>query len=125
MFLKAAPKVANVLMISLLFLTIFAILGVQLFAGRFASCVDAPEVPTKAACVSGGGVWENPAFGHFDDVFHAMLMLFEMSGMEGWPDVMFQGVDAAAEDGAPVENFNLGAAFYFILWICVGGQHSI
>ena len=78
------------------------------------------EAADKAACLGAGGRWVNPPFGNFDDVFSAMLMLFEMSGMEGWPDVMYQGVDAKAEDVAPQEDFNVGASLYFILWICVG-----
>ena len=75
-------------------MTVFAILGVQLFSGRFATCVDQPQLLSRADCLGAGATWKNPRMGHFDDFASAMLMLFECATFEGWPDVMFAAIDA-------------------------------
>ena len=100
---KTMPKVVDVLFVATFILLIFAILGVQLFAGRFASCSRGEHLD-KVACEAVGGLWANPAFGNFDDIAAAALLLFEMAGMEGWPDVMYQGIDAVGVDEAPVRD---------------------
>jgi hypothetical protein len=80
---KAMPRVGDVIMVYALFLIVFAILGVQLFAGTFGSCTDAPHL-ARDACEAVGGAWENPPFGHFDNVLRSSLVLFEMASLEGW-----------------------------------------
>ena len=127
--LRAMPGVANVMSVQLLFMLIFGILGQQLFSGKMASCTDATVV-LRAECVgdfvdadSGDTlkrVWVNPEFGHFDNIFRAILTLFEMSGLEMWPDVMYHGMDAFAIDEAPRRDASAVAALFFIMWIFVG-----
>ena len=85
---KVMPKVFDVLLIYVVFLDVFAILGVQLFAGKFAAC-DGADLPSKAACEAAGYAWVNPSWGSFDNVFAASLLLFEMSSLEGWPTVLY------------------------------------
>jgi hypothetical protein len=41
----------------------------------------------KLKCSGGRGQWSNPTFGHMDNIFAAVLLLFEVSTMEMWPDV--------------------------------------
>lgn len=130
--LRALPGVIHVLLVQLLFLLIFGILGVQLFMGRFAECTD-PSVLTRVNCSGrythllpngtlGSAVrrWSNPDFGHFDDVFSSVLILFEMSMLERWPEVMYRGMDTFAVDEAPRRDASRWAAAYFVLWIFVG-----
>ena len=69
-----------------------------------------------------GGLWANPAFGNFDDIAAAALLLFEMAGMEGWPDVMYQGIDAVGVDEAPLRDASVASGLFFVLWIVVGGM---
>ncbi len=64
--------------------------------------------------------WVNPEFGNFDNILIAVLTLFEMSGLEMWPDVMYHGMDAYKEDEAPRRDASAGTAIFFILWIFVG-----
>ena len=109
------------LFVATFILLIFGILGVQLFAGRFASCSRGEHLD-KAACEAVGGLWANPAFGNFDDIAAAALLLFEMAGMEGWPDVMYQGIDAVGVDEAPVRDASVSSGLFFVLWIVVGGM---
>jgi hypothetical protein len=127
--LRAMPGVANVMSVQLLFMLIFGILGQQLFSGKLAFCTD-DTVALRAECVgdfvdAGSGetlkrVWVNPEFGHFDNIFRAILTLFEMSGLEMWPDVMYHGMDAYAIDEAPRRDASALAALFFIMWIFVG-----
>jgi len=43
--------------------------------------------------------WVNPHFGNFDNMGFAILLLFEVAALEGWPDVMFMamGSDSARQ----------------------------
>ena len=130
LFIKTLPSVGNVIMVVLLFCVVFGILGVQLFAGRLAFCASAdPDVaalPHGEACEAAGGVWGNPAMGSFDSIGAALLLLFESTTMEGWPDVMFATIDAYGEQGhAPVRNWNTANSLYMLLWILLGGMFLI
>lgn len=92
------PAMANVLMVGLLFLLIFAIMGVNFFKGEFYQCNGiSVDVKTKDACLTAGGTWEN-AQSNFDNVWEAMLTLFEMMSTEGWLGVMFMGMDSVGVD---------------------------
>ena len=130
--LRALPGVTHVLLIQLLFLLIFGILGVQLFRGRYAECTD-PTIPLARDCngtfaqaqhdgsyLTVERQWRNPGTGNFDNVFEAILTLFEMSMLERWPDVMYRGMDTYAIDEAPRRDASKWAAAYFIMWIFVG-----
>lgn len=64
--------------------------------------------------------WLNPAWGSFDNVFDAMLVLYVASTGDGWEDFMWAGMDATAVDMAPVRNDASLAAFFFIAWMIVG-----
>lgn len=86
---QAIPSIANVLLVCLIFWLIFAIMGVQMFSGRFYSCqylspdgpvrVPASEVPNKAACLrmNNSYTWSNPQV-NFDNVLNGYLCLFQV-----------------------------------------------
>lgn len=38
--------------------------------------------------------WVNPHLGNFDNLLEALLLLFEVSALEGWPDVMHTAMDS-------------------------------
>lgn len=120
----------DVILVYALFLDVFAILGVQLFAGKFGSCdgeasdgargglmaleslsgprlaagMDAAGLLTRSECEAAGREWINPSFGHFDNIASAALLLFEMASLEGWTTVMFVGIDARGVELAPVRD---------------------
>ena len=58
---------------------VFGILGVQLFAGRFASCSSndptVAKMQTTETCIAAGGDWRNPEMGSFDNIGAAVLLL--------------------------------------------------
>jgi hypothetical protein len=86
--------------------------------------------------------WLYPQFGNFDNLGSALLLLFEISALEGWPDVMHAAMDtdadqafivnwqiSTAEDtglggvGVPMEQHvtqDVLTAIFFCLWIFIG-----
>jgi len=85
--IQAIPAIANVLLVCLVFWLIFSIMGVNLFGGRFASCVDADNqlvsamlAPNKSACLELAHLnftWTNPKI-NFDNVLFAYLSLLQV-----------------------------------------------
>jgi len=123
--IKAMPNVLSVMAVNLLFMSVFAILGVQLFSGRFATCISAPELTARDACLAAGETWENPRLGHLDSFPAAMLILFECATFEGWPDVMFAMIDATDQGHAPELNHSPAQGLFMITWIVIGGMFLI
>lgn len=52
-----------------------------------------------------------------------MLMLFILSSFEGWPNYVWNFIDA--DDNGPVKHNSAYFAFYFSVFIFVGGFFSI
>ena len=84
-----AGALRDFVLVLVLFVFIFAVLGMQLFGGT-----DAFAGERK----------------HFDDVWHASLLVFEMLTASEWQVAMFRGMDALGP----------GAAAYFTAWMFVG-----
>ena len=126
LFIRTLPQVFNVMTVVLLFAIVFAILGVQIFAGKFASCAsddaNVARAPDSGACIEAGGVWANPSIGSFDDIGAALLLLFESATMEGWPDVMYAAIDATAQGQAPSQGFAPFQSLFVVAWIILGGM---
>ena len=130
--------VANVLGLWVGFLLVYAILGVNLYAGQFKSCWgvevgdDTVDVYGQADCVGsivleGEGellqpTWEN--FGgewyNFDNVGKSMVTLFEVASLEGWVDVMNGAMDTTSYGRQPEENFSAEQCIFFISFIVFG-----
>ena len=138
---KALPGVGNVALVSLLFVLIFSILGVQLFHGTFAQCtmpLDAvaaalstrapnagvlfpPAADTREACEEAGALWFNPDFGNFDNVVNGMILLFELMTAEMWPDLLHLASDAYLPGHRGRKDHSLQAArLYCVTWVLVG-----
>ena len=86
--------------------------------------------------------WFYPQWGSFDNVLYSLLLLFEVSALEGWPDVLHAGMDtdsknlyivpwqiSTSEDGGlggvgvameAHETQDQIAAIFFCLWIVIG-----
>ena len=123
--LMAIPNIFYVSVIAMLFFAIFGMTGVNMFKGQFYFCAGISEqellasVINKDDCEAKGGIWRN-SDNNFDNIFNAVLTLFEMSTTEGWVDIMYKGVDATGIDKEPKENHNRLSALYFILFIIIG-----
>ncbi len=116
--LESIVAILNVGIVIFVIYLIFAILGVSLFAGQFYSCT-LPILDNRKDCEDFGYTWKN-ANSNFDNVYEALLTLFTVSSLEGWPTVMYMGIDATEEEKAPVRDYNPAAAFYFISFIIIG-----
>ncbi|KAK3242941.1 hypothetical protein CYMTET_47370 [Cymbomonas tetramitiformis] len=110
--LNVIPAVLNLIVLFLLGNLVFAILGVQLFAGKMGYCTDsdreykegyAPDgmVPEDVECVGSsweGGQWVQREWRvdrpHFDNTWEAFIVLFEIASMEDWNEAMYKGIAA-------------------------------
>jgi hypothetical protein len=133
--LKSLPSIINVVLVCLLFWILFGILGVQFFGGKFSQCSD-PTILVRSECV---GTYVDPDTNieaalrwapprgtrSFDNIFAAMLTLFELSSTENWPQIMWQGVDAVSDEHAPVRDHNKWASLYFISFVIVGSFFAV
>merc|ERR1719510_657270 len=129
----AVKTIYNILLVTLLLIFMFAVIGVQLFKGKFFSCTDSSK-STEEACqgqyvsYEDGDLnypiveersWERYPF-HYDHVASAMLTLFVVSTFEGWPNILYVSIDSNEVDIGPIHNFRpIVAIFYFIYIIII------
>ncbi|XP_054707665.1 muscle calcium channel subunit alpha-1-like [Uloborus diversus] len=129
----AVKTIGNIMLVTYLLQFMFAVIGVQLFKGKFYRCNDESKM-TEEECrgqfvlYQGGGdslkisledrIWENNEF-NFDDVAKAMLSLCTVSTFEGWPRLLYVAIDSHAENIGPIYNYNPLVAVYFIVYIII------
>lgn len=68
--------------------------------------------------------WVND-WGNFDNVGNSLLVLFEISSLEGWPDLMTKGMDirAGKQSGEPdgwSEGHSPANALFFVMFVIIG-----
>jgi hypothetical protein len=98
---ESVGAIFNVMIVVLAVWMMFAIFAINIFAGKFFYCSIAPfTYHTKFECNVAGGSWLR-AEQNFDDIFQAMLTLFNVASLEGWPDVMLYALDATDVDHGP------------------------
>lgn len=133
--IKGGGPLLQVVALVLFIVAIFAILGVNLFAGQLYRCNN-PAAVDKASC-SGyflddrgrntSAVWANPTYGdleglppfHFDDFGASMHVVLDIMTREGYVDVLAAGMDATGVDQAPVRNASPGNSIFFIACMCI------
>ncbi|XP_071863418.1 ca[2+]-channel protein alpha[[1]] subunit D isoform X9 [Bombus fervidus] len=128
----AVKTIGNIVLVTSLLQFVFAVIGVQLFKGKFFYCSDASKM-TKDECqgtyleYDNGDInkpvmkersWVQQRF-HFDDVAKAMLTLFTVSTFEGWPSLLDVSIDSNKEDHGPIHNFRPIVAAYYIIYIII------
>uniref|UniRef100_A0A3Q2D7H6 Voltage-dependent L-type calcium channel subunit alpha n=1 Tax=Cyprinodon variegatus TaxID=28743 RepID=A0A3Q2D7H6_CYPVA len=114
--MKAMVPLLHIGMLVMFVIIIYAIVGLELFLGRMhKTCFDTSlmveDDPSPCAfagvgrfCVTNGteckGKWEGPNGGitNFDNIFFAMLTVFQCITMEGWTDVLYWMNDAIGFD---------------------------
>ncbi|XP_071552372.1 muscle calcium channel subunit alpha-1-like isoform X11 [Panulirus ornatus] len=128
----AIKTIGNIMLVTCLLEFMFAVIGVQLFKGKFFSCNDSSKSDEEKCqgqfIVYHDGditkpmvekrVWERNPF-HFDNVAKAMLTLFTVSTFEGWPGLLYVSIDSNAEDIGPVYNYRPMVAVYYIIYIII------
>ncbi|CAH2060509.1 unnamed protein product, partial [Iphiclides podalirius] len=125
----AIKTIGNILLVTNLLQFMFAVMGVQMFKGKFFKCSDITKV-TKEECQGSylvydnqkpqlkDRLWQKNKF-NFDDVLNGMLTLFTVSTFEGWPGLLSTSMDSNAEDHGPIENSRPLVAFFYISYIIV------
>ncbi|BES91322.1 Voltage gated calcium channel Hypothetical protein domain [Nesidiocoris tenuis] len=128
----AVKTIGNIVLVTCLLQFMFAVIGVQLFKGKFFSCTDGSKM-TEQECQGSFIVfedgdftrpnieerkWEKNRF-HFDNVAEAMLTLFTVSTFEGWPGLLYVSIDSNEEDYGPIHNFRPIVAAYYIIYIII------
>ena len=92
--INSVSGIINVAIVIIVVWLMFAILGVNLFGGKFQYCsIDMYEHHYKEDCNQIGGRWKT-FDANFDNVISGMMSLFIISSLEGWPDIMYQATDA-------------------------------
>lgn len=106
------------LVLSIIYL-IFAIIAVNLFEGRLFRCTVRPyEISNQKECRLANGEWK-PYDANYDSVPDAMLTLFIISTLEGWPTLMHDIVDSKGENVGPELNSSPYFAYFFVIFIFV------
>mmetsp|Transcript_7183 Transcript_7183/g.12108 ORF Transcript_7183/g.12108 Transcript_7183/m.12108 type:complete len:1503 (-) Transcript_7183:75-4583(-) len=118
--LESVGHIVNVLIVVAVVYLIFAILGVNFFGGAFFYCSeDIFVLHTELECVTAGGEWKR-FDQNFDDAKQAMLTLYVVSSLEGWPDTMLQGVDMVGTNQGPSKENTKESMIYFAAFILIG-----
>ncbi|OMJ69330.1 hypothetical protein SteCoe_32973 [Stentor coeruleus] len=124
--IQAVPAVLNVMLITVLFYIIFGILGIIFFNGLMYYCTDSLIV-LESECVGvfvneNGEVvardWQTLSY-NFDNIFNAMLTLFDVSTLEAWPSYLLGIVDGVSQGHAMVRDYNPIAALFYIAYIFI------
>ncbi|XP_043950491.1 voltage-dependent calcium channel type D subunit alpha-1 isoform X1 [Drosophila biarmipes] len=128
----AVKTIGNIVLVTCLLQFMFAVIGVQLFKGKFFKCSDGSKMKEEDCfgtylVYEEGDVhkprlrereWKNNRF-HFDDVAKGMLTLFTVSTFEGWPGLLYVSIDSNEENGGPIHNFRPIVAAYYIIYIII------
>ncbi|KAJ8707344.1 hypothetical protein PYW08_010596 [Mythimna loreyi] len=125
----AIKTIGNILLVTNLLQFMFAVMGVQMFKGKFYRCTDITKT-TEDECagtyliynngkyVINDRLWIRNKF-NFDDVLNGMLTLFTVSTFEGWPGLLSVSMDSNEEKHGPIENSRPLVAFFYISYIIV------
>uniref|UniRef100_A0A9J7XQS8 Calcium channel, voltage-dependent, L type, alpha 1S subunit, a n=1 Tax=Cyprinus carpio carpio TaxID=630221 RepID=A0A9J7XQS8_CYPCA len=95
--LNSVRSIASLLLLLFLFIVIFALLGMQVFGGKF----NFPD--------------ENVRRSNFDNFPQALITVFQILTGEGWNYVMYDGILA---HGGPAMPGILVSIYFIILFIC-------
>ncbi|XP_076261232.1 sodium voltage-gated channel paralytic isoform X20 [Rhynchophorus ferrugineus] len=128
---QAIPSIFNVLLVCLIFWLIFAIMGVQLFAGKYYKCVDNNKttlsweiIPDYNACKAENYTWDNSRM-NFDHVGKAYLCLFQVATFKGWIQIMNDAIDSRELNKQPIRETNIYMYLYFVFFIIFGSFFTL
>jgi len=124
-------NVFNILIVYILFQFIFAVIGVQLFNGKFFYCTDASKhdaeecqgmyfeyVNADLPPVAHERKWARKDF-HYDNCFVAMLTLFAVQTSEGWVAILQDSMSSTYEDQGPIPWYRTEQCIFYIVFFVV------
>ena len=105
---ESVGSIINVSVVVLIIWMMFAIYGMNTYMGMFFYCSKEPyKLNTRWVCQDAGGEWLR-FDSNFDNIGQAMVTLFIVSSLEGWPDIMHQAIDITKRDNGPVKENSPG-----------------
>eukprot|EP00096_Caligus_rogercresseyi_P004791 TRINITY_DN1928_c0_g2_i1.p1 TRINITY_DN1928_c0_g2~~TRINITY_DN1928_c0_g2_i1.p1 ORF type:complete len:1446 (-),score=320.23 TRINITY_DN1928_c0_g2_i1:115-4299(-) len=128
----SVSTIQNIVLVTVLLQFLFAVIGVQLFKGKFYSCSDSSKM-TEQECQgeyvdyrkSDGALpivlereWSLNDF-HYDNVAKGMLTLFVVSTFEGWPGILYTSLDSHTEDMGPIPISRPSIFFFYMVYIII------
>jgi len=128
----AVKTIGNIVLVTVLLVFMFAVIGVQLFKGKFFMCSDKSKL-IEGTCkgnfinymdndiaqpVLEERVWERSDF-NYDNVLKAMLTLFVVSTFEGWPGILYVSIDSNEVDVGPKHNYRPAVAIFYFIYIII------
>ena len=139
--LLSVKPLINVAVVLMLIWFMFALVGVQFFAGKLYACND-PDFPPGGPRNGGwfedenispcdSSVYYNNTYGeltprewinspsNFDNIVSAMVTLYVMATGEGWPGIMFKTADITEVDHHPKRDNQMWNTYYFVLFISI------
>ncbi|XP_054614770.1 sodium channel protein type 4 subunit alpha B-like isoform X2 [Dunckerocampus dactyliophorus] len=129
----AIPSCLDVLLACLTLCLVFAIVGVNLFAGKFHYCFNATsnevfhssQVNNKSECLMlvqenfTEVRWINHKV-NFDNVLMAYLALLQVATIKGWLDLMYAAMDTTRIESQPEYEMSVYMSLYFVFFIIFG-----
>ena len=99
---ESVGSIFNVSIVVLVVWLMFAIFGINSYKGQLFYCsIDKYFYHLKQTCEEAGGEWLRWD-SNFDNFGQAMMTLFIVASLEGWPDIMYHSLDVAGEDKGPL-----------------------
>uniref|UniRef100_A0A915IDF4 Ion transport domain-containing protein n=1 Tax=Romanomermis culicivorax TaxID=13658 RepID=A0A915IDF4_ROMCU len=62
--------------------------------------------------------WENYKF-NFNDAAKALCALFVLGTFEGWPEILYRGINSNVENHGPIRDYRQAVSLFFIAYIVV------
>ncbi|XP_019855146.1 PREDICTED: voltage-dependent L-type calcium channel subunit alpha-1D-like isoform X2 [Amphimedon queenslandica] len=123
-------RMGYVFFVGTVLLLIFAVIGVQLFKGRFFYCTDFVS-HTEEECRGQYFIYPSNDLNcpkvlnrewkkwdlHFDNIGWSFLSIYTMITKEGWQDIMYHAIDSHDVGEGPVYNFSRWALVYHVLFM--------
>ena len=99
---ESVGSIFNVSIVVLVVWLMFAIFGINSYKGQLFYCSnDKYYYHLKQTCEEAGGTWLRWD-SNFDNILEAMMTLFIVSSLEGWPDIMYHSLDTVGIDKGPL-----------------------
>ena len=93
--MASIPAIGNVGVVIMIIFLMFAILAMNLYAGKFQRCsIVSNQITNVEQCLAARGTWSTYVQ-NLDNVPQAMLVLFDLSNGEDWNDVMYEATNLA------------------------------
>ena len=120
---KTIPAVSALLVIVILFLVIFAIIGINLLKGRGFYCETESIslsrrdievlIRTREDCLNYGAAWVRDQ-SHFDNIRNALVQMVVMSQTVNWPIIHSKFINSRGPDLVPGYKESRNLSFFFV-----------